>query len=365
MNEMYGSAQIVPYGGKDINNFRSNIQRTDMYKDMQEDIDRFREIQAEDPNFYCKVKLDDRDRVESFFWVDSATRQAYIDLYHDCVSFDATYMTNMYDMPFAPFIGINKHRQSIQLGCAFLRDEPSYVWLFQAFLDAMRGKTPMNIIIDQDAAMRYAIVLVFPNSTHRNCRFHIMDKFSGTIGLLLDQDEKLEDDFKECMNHTVAPTEFEAKWAAMLDKYSLQGNEHFQHLYALRSTFAPAFFMHSFFPFLQSTQRSEGFNAALKTYVNPNMSILHFVEQYQKTQDKIHVAEDGEEFKTDDKDKRRWSRFPIERHAATIYTKKLFYRFSKEFENMQNMTRNKRARSTIGWCLTIHLCMAMVEENTL
>jgi hypothetical protein len=99
------------------------------------------------------------------------------------------------------------------LGSAFLRDEKklSYVWLFQAFLDAMRGKTPMNIITDQDAAMRYVIVLVFPNSTHRNCRFHIMDKFSGTIGPLLDQDEELEDDFKECMNHMVTPTEFEAK----------------------------------------------------------------------------------------------------------------------------------------------------------
>jgi hypothetical protein len=62
------------------------------------------------------------------------------------------------------------------------------------------------------------------------------------------------------------------------------------------------------------------------------MSILHFVEQYQKIQDKIYVAEDGEEFKTDDKDRRRWSRFRKERHAATIYTKKLFYKFSKEFK---------------------------------
>jgi hypothetical protein len=69
MNEMYGSAQIVPYGGKDISNFRSNIRRTDRYKDMQQTIDRFREIQADDPNFYCKVKLDDRDMVESIFWL--------------------------------------------------------------------------------------------------------------------------------------------------------------------------------------------------------------------------------------------------------------------------------------------------------
>jgi hypothetical protein len=50
----------------------------------------------------------------------------------------------------------------------------------------------------------------------------------------------------------------------MLHKHDLQGNVHFQNLYALRSSFAATFYMHSFFPFLQSTQRSEGFNAVLK-----------------------------------------------------------------------------------------------------
>jgi hypothetical protein len=33
---LYGSAQIVPYTGKDINNFRSTIRRTEKFKDMQE-----------------------------------------------------------------------------------------------------------------------------------------------------------------------------------------------------------------------------------------------------------------------------------------------------------------------------------------
>jgi hypothetical protein len=67
MNELYGSAQIVPYIGKDINNFRSTIRRTEKFKDMQEAVDRFRYIQQEDPNFFCTVKLDDRDRVEACF----------------------------------------------------------------------------------------------------------------------------------------------------------------------------------------------------------------------------------------------------------------------------------------------------------
>ena len=196
----------------------------------------------------------------------------------------------------------------------------------------MKGKAPVSIITDQDAAMRSAIAKTFPNTNHRNCRWHIMDKFSGTIGPVLAANAELEDDFKECLNHTVNPAELEAKWAAMIDKYVLHDNVHFQHLYAIRSSFVPAFYMHCFYPFLQSTQSSEGFNSVLKRYVNPNMSVLHFVRQYQKIQDKCLVAHDGQDFRTDDRDRRRWSKYPIEKHASIVYTKNLFYRFSKEFE---------------------------------
>ncbi|XP_039822703.1 protein FAR1-RELATED SEQUENCE 5-like [Panicum virgatum] len=334
MNKFYGSAQLVPYEGKDVSNFRSTIRKAEKYKDVQETLDYFKELEDQDAEFFYKIKLDEDNRVECLFWVDGAARRAYIELYNDLVSFDATYMTNMYDMPFAPFIGINKHGQSFMLGCGFIRDEktPSYVWLFETFLEAMQGKAHVSIITDQDGAMRCAIAQTFPNTNHRNCRWHIMDKFTGTIGPILDKDEKLEDDFKECMNYTVSPDEFEVKWSAMISKYNLQENVHFQHLYAIRSSFVPAYYMHCFYPFLQSTQRSEGFNAVLKKYVNPNMSILHFVRQYQKIQDKCLVAQDGQDFRTDDKERRRWSRYPIEKHALTVFTKNLFYRFSKEFE---------------------------------
>lgn len=93
--------------------------------------------------------------------------------------------------------------------------------------------------------------------------------------------------------------------------------------------------MHCFFPFLQSTQRGEGFNAVLKLYVSPNLSILDFVKQYQKIQDKCLVAQDGQDFRTDDKTRNTWSKNPIEKHASTVYTKNIFYRFSKEFEKIE------------------------------
>ncbi|KAG0537940.1 hypothetical protein BDA96_03G192000 [Sorghum bicolor] len=182
MSEFYGSAQLVPYEGKQVSNFRSTIHKTEKFKDIQETLDYFRALEEEDPEFFYKIKLDDNHRVENLFWVDSAARHAYKEAYNDCVSFDATYMTNIYEMPF--------------------------------------------------------------------------------------------------------------------------------------------------FPFLQSTQRSEGsVQCFVEKYVNPNLSVLQF-----KIQEKCLVAQDGQDFRTDENERRRWSRHPLEKHASTIYTKNMFYRFSKEFE---------------------------------
>ncbi|XP_066323231.1 uncharacterized protein [Miscanthus floridulus] len=99
MSEFYGFAQLVPYEGKQVSNFCSTIHKTEKIKDMQETLDYFRALKEEDPDFFCKIKLDDNHRVENLFWVDSAARRAYKEAYSDCVSFDATYMTNIYEMP--------------------------------------------------------------------------------------------------------------------------------------------------------------------------------------------------------------------------------------------------------------------------
>jgi hypothetical protein len=39
------------------------------------------------------------------------------------VTFDTTYITNLYDMPFGLFVGVNNHFQSIIFGGVMMRDE--------------------------------------------------------------------------------------------------------------------------------------------------------------------------------------------------------------------------------------------------
>ena len=234
--------------------------------------------------------------------------------------------------------GIDRNGITIQLGCGFLRNEKTegFVWLFTEFKKAMGGKDPANIITDQDIAMKAAIAEVFVSSVHRNCRWHIMENARKTMGPFLDSKgdgkQELADDFKDCIDNSFTPAEFEQKWQAFLDKYELNNDERFQHLYDMRHCWIPAYFMHCFFPFLQTTARSEGFNAVLKRYVNPKNSILNFVQQYKKIQQRIFSKQDLQEAATATKVPRYLTGHPMEHQMKKAYTRRLFNVFQHELQ---------------------------------
>ncbi|KAK1602428.1 hypothetical protein QYE76_037451 [Lolium multiflorum] len=315
---------------------RLRIKRTDQtHKDMSKLLSHFAKIKKEDPDFYFNLHTDHADKVDRIFWVDGPAIAAYKN-YSDCLSFDTTYMTNMYNMPFAPFIGINRYCQSIQLGCGFLKNEnvESFEWLFKEFLEAMGGLQPQNFITDQDAAMRSAILAVFPNCCHRNCRWHIMQNAQAVLGNFLSKHEELRQELNAIIDYSMSVDEFETRWADMLRKHSVADNTHLADLYHLRATFVPAYFKDRFFPFLQTTARSEGFNAVLKTYSNPHQSMHHFFEQYLKLQEKINVAEDSVEFLDEDKTFRVWGDYPLEEQALTVYTRPIYLRLRAELRKV-------------------------------
>jgi hypothetical protein len=154
--------------------------------------------------------------------VDSSAREAY-KLYNDCISFETTFMINKYNMSCAPFIRINRFGQSIQLGCDFVRNEriPNFEWQLQAFLEAMDGLQPLNIITDQDQAMRYAILTVFLQIVQRNCRWHIMQKVQEKLGPFVSPKEDLCLEFNDVINYSLTVEEFEERWTQMTQKLKL------------------------------------------------------------------------------------------------------------------------------------------------
>lgn len=160
------------------------------------------------------------------FWVDAKGREDY-KIFGDVVSFDITYITNKYKMPFAPFIGVNNHFQSTLLGCALVGKEETstFVWLMETWIRAMGGIAPNAILTDQDLAMKAAIAKVFPNTQHHFCLWHIMRKVPENFGHIIKQCENFIGIFKGCIYNSKTPEEFEKRSKDMLYEFDLDINE--------------------------------------------------------------------------------------------------------------------------------------------
>src|SRR3954469_16841996 len=134
-----------------------------------------------------------------------------------------------------------------------------------------------------------------------------MKNANEKLGLFLGRHPSLADDFNECTDESMSVEEFQASWTELIVKWGLSENETFVSLKKNAHTWVPCYFKERFFPFLQSTQRSEGFNAVLKRYINPQNSIKHFVRQYEKIQGKILGREGNNDYRTDELEVKPWS----------------------------------------------------------
>ncbi|KAI5423868.1 hypothetical protein KIW84_030188 [Lathyrus oleraceus] len=134
---------------------RQPIQKKTLGRDAQSLLEYFKKVQAENLGFFYVIQLDEDDRVSNVFWADARSRTAYSH-FGDAVTLDTTHRANQYNVPYAPFTGINHHGQMILFGCALIFDdsEASFGWLFKTFLAAMNERHPLSITTDQDRSMK-------------------------------------------------------------------------------------------------------------------------------------------------------------------------------------------------------------------
>ncbi|XP_042979899.1 protein FAR1-RELATED SEQUENCE 5-like [Carya illinoinensis] len=185
----------------------------------------FARMQYKNDGFFSLMDMDDDERLRNVFWADARSRAAY-KYFGDVVTFDTTYLTNRYGMPFAPFVGVNHHGQSILLGAGLIssEDTKTFTWLFHTWLNCMDGEAPKAIIIDQDRAMKNAISLVFPNSRHRFCLWHILKKIPEKLGSHSAYKTGLKSQLLNCVYDYHTIEEFEVSWEVFIMKYNLQEN---------------------------------------------------------------------------------------------------------------------------------------------
>ncbi|XP_057952956.1 protein FAR1-RELATED SEQUENCE 5-like [Malania oleifera] len=297
----------------------------------------FKIMQAKDPAFYYAIQVDEEDRLSSVFWVDTRSRVAY-NCFYDVVAFDTSYQVNQYKMPFAPFTGVNHHKQSVLFGCALLADETesTFIWLFTTWLEAMSGRQPGLIITDYDSAIGKAVERVFPESSHRYCKWHITSKMPQEMGHAYSALPKtFLVELDKSINKSETPEEFESSWESLLDKYNLRGNEWLQSLYIDRREWVPTYMKDTFFAGMYATQRSGRVNSLFDGYVNARTTLQDFAEQYEKALDDRYEKEAMAEFETFYAKPVLKTPLPMEKQAAEVYTRKMFAMFQDEvFESL-------------------------------
>jgi hypothetical protein len=326
-----GGYENLTFGERECRNYIANSRRLRLGTGGAAALrDYFNRMRKVNDDFYFDIDVDDECRLRNVFWADVRSRASYED-FGDVVTFDTTYLTNKYEMPFAPFVGVNHHGQSILLGAAFIssEDTASFVRLFEAWLKCMKGRAPREIITDQDRAMKNAINKVFPNARHRFCLWHILKKLPEKFGSH-SQYYAIKSAIRNCMYNSHTCDEFDACWQSMLECYNLEENAWLRGLYSERTFWVPAYLNDVFWAGMTTTQRSESMNAFFDGYVHSSTSLKEFVDQYDNALRKKVEVENVADFDSFNTTISCVSYWPFEKQFQKIYTHAKFREVQKE-----------------------------------
>jgi hypothetical protein len=143
---------------KDLENYWTKLGKCLQGKEASRLLAWLQSYQEQNPPFFFAYSRDDNDRLKSVFWMFPQQKQNYSQ-FCDVVLFDNTYKSNMFQMPFGIFTGINNYGQSITFAGCLLRDETqeTFEWLFTTFLEAVDYHTMGILFTDGDHVMAKAI----------------------------------------------------------------------------------------------------------------------------------------------------------------------------------------------------------------
>ncbi|XP_073136959.1 protein FAR1-RELATED SEQUENCE 5-like [Henckelia pumila] len=223
----YGGSEHIGCTETDIRNFERDLKNEQKGIDAETLIEFFASEKEKNSDFFFIYETDSEKRLNRCFWADAVSRRTY-SAFGDVVVFDTTYNTNKYGMIFAPLVGVNHHHQTIVFGCGFPSDEKtkSFVWLLNKFVEAMPTGAPNVIITDQDSAMKKVIAQVFPQTMHRYCLWHILNKFSEKLDPMTFRDHYQS--IKHGIENSTTPDEFVSSWEEAMKCAKLEGNDWLQ-----------------------------------------------------------------------------------------------------------------------------------------
>ncbi|KAF5465408.1 hypothetical protein F2P56_015419 [Juglans regia] len=277
MNKNFG-ALVVDAGGfenldfqeKNCRNFIDKTRHLRLGKGGGEALtDYFKRMRLMNDGFIYVVDVDEELRIINVFWANAHSKAAY-EYFGDVTTFDTTYLTNRYGMPFAPFVGVNHYGQSILLGA--------------------------DLISSEDIRLKTSIQSALYDS--RTC------------------------------------ADFEEKWGQLIQKYNLGDNAWLQGLYNERPFWVPTYLKGVFWVGMSTTQRSESMNAFFDGFVHSGTSLKEFVDQFDNALRKKVEVETTADFNSSNQTIPCSSPFRIEKQLQVVYTNAKFKEVQREVWGM-------------------------------
>ena len=231
------------------------------------------ERKSEDSSFAVHWELDGfSNRLIRLCWMSGDQQKLYA-RYHDVLQTDNTFQTNRYRMPLTLFIVVDCEGRSRIVMQGILSNETmdSYKWMLEQLLETT-GLPPRVIVSDADPALLAALPMVFPDAYEVHCIFHIMGNLRKRVGPTVQSDYKtFERAFLQARN-CLSITKFEQLWNNLVVEFP-QACDYLRFLYQSKTSWAKAYTSKMFTAGIQSTSRTEGYNAVLKKQITSSATL--------------------------------------------------------------------------------------------
>jgi hypothetical protein len=195
----------------------------------------------------------------------------------------------------------------------------------------MGGVAPHLITTDEDASMKAAIAEVLPNTTHRLCMWHIMDKVPEKVGPSIREDEDFWRRLNNCVWGTENEDDFVSQWNSIMTDYGLMRNDWFSNRFDIRASWIPVYFLDiPLAAMLRTTSRSESANSFFSRFIHRKLTFIEFWLRFEtalECQRQQELIADNKSLHNTPKLKTPWA---IEKQCSVIYTHEIFLEIQEQ-----------------------------------